>query len=84
VLDKDGNLCPNADNEVQFQVDGEAFIAGVDNGSPMSLERFKADHRKAFNGKCLVVVQNKGRKGRVAVKATSQGLKSGEATLEVK
>jgi beta-galactosidase len=50
----------------------------------MSLERFKADRRKAFHGKCLVVVQNKGRKGSVAVKATSEGLKGGEATLEVR
>jgi beta-galactosidase len=84
VVDKDGNLCPDAEDEVTFQIEGEAFIAGVDNGSPMSLERFKADRRKAFHGKCLVVVQNKGRKGSVAVKATSEGLKGGEATLEVR
>jgi beta-galactosidase len=84
VLDKDGNLCPDAENEVKFEVEGEAFIAGVDNGSPMSLERFKADHRKAFHGKCLVVVQNKGRKGSVTVKATSAGLQQAEVRLEVR
>jgi beta-galactosidase len=84
VLDKDGNLCPDADNDVQFAVEGEAFIAGVDNGSPMSLERFKANHRKAFHGKCLVVVQNKGQQGRIVVKATSAGLKAAEAVLTVK
>jgi beta-galactosidase len=76
VLDKDGNLCPDAGNEVKFEVDGPAFIAGVDNGSPMSLERFKADHRQAFHGKCLVVIQNKGQQGSVVVKATSEGLKA--------
>jgi beta-galactosidase len=50
----------------------------------MSLERFKADHRKAFHGKCLVVVQNKGRKGSVTVKATSAGLQQAEVRLEVR
>jgi beta-galactosidase len=83
VLDKDGNLCPDADNDVQFQVEGDAFIAGVDNGSPMSLERFKDNHRRAFHGKCLVVIQNKGTKGRVKVKAASAGLEGGEVALTV-
>jgi beta-galactosidase len=50
----------------------------------MSLERFKANHRKAFHGKCLVVVQNKGQQGRVVVKAISEGLKAAEAVLTVK
>ena len=29
---------------------------GVDNGNPVSMERFKDNKRKAFNGRCLVVV----------------------------
>lgn len=33
IVDKDGNLCPNADNLVNFDVQGAAFIAGVDNGN---------------------------------------------------
>ena len=35
-------------------------ILGVDNGCQTSLERFKADNRKAFFGKCLVVLKGKG------------------------
>ena len=60
VLDKDGNLCPNAENQVFFSLDGKAEILGVDNGSPFSMERFKDNKRKAFFGKCLVVVKGKG------------------------
>ena len=74
VLDKDGNLCPYADNDVKFNVKGPGKIAGVDNGSPITLERFKADHRKAFHGKCLVIVQNIGKAGTVHVEASSDGL----------
>ena len=75
ILDADGNLVPTADNLVKFDVTGDGFIAGVDNGCQTSMESFKADHRKAFNGKCLVVIQNNGTKGKIEVKATSDGLK---------
>lgn len=81
ILDKDGNLCPNADNEVTFTVDGAGFNAGVDNGSPVSLERFKADHRKAFYGKAMLIVQNNGEEGSVTVTATSPGLKPFTTTV---
>ena len=69
VVDKDGNLCPNAENQVFFSLQkalkckvGEQMpeILGVDNGCQTSLERFKADNRKAFFGKCLVVLKGKG------------------------
>ena len=75
VLDKDGNICPYADNDIKFNVKGPGKIAGVDNGSPITLERFKADHRKAFHGKCLVIVQNTGKTGTVHVEAVSDNLK---------
>ena len=84
ILDKDGNLCPNADNLVRFKVDGDAFIAGVDNGSPISMERFKDNKRRAFYGKCLLVVQNKGRKGTASVEAESEGLQSAKTNITIK
>ncbi len=82
ILDKDGNLCPNADNLVQFEISGNGFIAGVDNGSPISLERFKDSKRKAFYGKCLVVLQNNGKKGTIKLDAVSEGLK--RAHIDIK
>ena len=82
ILDKDGNLCPNADNLVEFSVDGKGFIAGVDNGSPISLERFKDNKRKAFYGKCLVVLQNNGSKGKIKLKAVSEGLNDAQINIK--
>jgi beta-galactosidase len=82
ILDKDGNLCPNADNIVSFTVNGNAFIAGVDNGSPYSMERFKSNHRKAFYGKCLVVIQNNGNTGTATLTATSNGLKQAQVSIK--
>lgn len=82
VLDKDNNLCPLSENLINFEVKGNAFIAGVDNGCQTSMERFKDNKRKAFNGKCLVVLQNNGEKGTATLTANSNGLES--STIEIK
>ncbi len=82
ILDKDGNPCPLADNEITFSVTGAGTNAGVDNGSPISLERFKADRRKAFNGKSLLIVQNNGDAGTVTIGASSPGLDPAGATIK--
>lgn len=81
ILDKDGNLCPWADNQVTFKVDGAGYNTGVDNGSPISLERFKDDKRKAFYGKAMLIVRNDGSEGPVTVTATSPGLKPYTTTI---
>ena len=60
IVDAQGNLCPLAENQVFFETDG-LEIVGVDNGCQTSMERFKDTKRKAFFGKCLVVVKGKGR-----------------------
>lgn len=85
VLDKDGNLCPNAEDLVKFQLKGKkAFIAGVDNGSPISLESFKASERKAFYGKCLVVIQNNGKRGKAKLTATSGTLRKAKTAIRIR
>ncbi len=83
--DGKNNLCPRADNLVRFRIQGPAEIAAVDNGNPVSTEPFRADYRKAFNGRCMVYLRSiKGKKGEVKVTAESQGLKTGKLTLAVK
>ena len=81
IVDKDGNVCPNADNQVFFTVQGSAKIAGVDNGNQTSMERFKANNRKAFFGKCLVVLQSTSTLGTIQLTAKSVDLKDGMITL---
>jgi beta-galactosidase len=82
VEDKDGNLCPMADNVVKFKLEGPATIAGVDNGNAATVEPFQADYRKAFNGLALVIVRpEKDKAGRVRITASSEGLRPGEAVV---
>ncbi|MEO6316036.1 MAG: beta-galactosidase GalB [Chitinophagaceae bacterium] len=74
VVDKNGNLVPDADNLVKFEISGNGFVAGTDNGNPVSMESFKSSDRKAYNGMCLAVIQSSGRPGSISLKATAGSL----------
>jgi beta-galactosidase len=71
VVDKDGNLCPWADNQIHFK----GNVVATDNGCQTSMERFTAPTRKAFHGKCLVVVRGSGT-------ITAQSIDLGQASLD--
>lgn len=76
IKDRKDQLCPNADNLVKFQIQGPGEILAVGNGDPTSLESYQSHQRKAFHGKCLVIVKSTGDRGKIELKATSSGLKS--------
>ena len=76
VVDKDGNLCPLAQDQVFFEVSGGMEIVGVDNGCQFSMERFKDNKRKAFFGKCMVALKGSGK-----LKARAVGLEDAEMEI---
>lgn len=82
VVDEDGVIVPDADNLVTFKVDGPGKIVGVDNGNPVSHESFKAPQRKAFHGKCLVVVQSEDNAGILKLIASSEGLDAASVVVK--
>jgi beta-galactosidase len=84
ILDKDGNVVPDANNLVNFKINGEAFIASVDNGDPVSHDSFKVSYRKAFHGLALAIVQTKEKAGSITFTATSKGLQNASLVLTSK
>jgi beta-galactosidase len=84
VEDKDGNLCPLADNLIHFDVSGAGEIAGVDNGNAATTEPFHADHRKAFNGMALLILRSHNEPGKIHVDATGDGLAPAQLDIQVK
>lgn len=81
VTDQDGNMVPDADHLIQFSIEGPGIIAGVDNGNPVSHEPFRAESRKCFNGKCLLVLRSADRPGRLHVTASAAGLETESVVL---
>ncbi|UEG52856.1 DUF4982 domain-containing protein [Mucilaginibacter daejeonensis] len=84
VVDAAGNIVPNADDLVRFNIKGKAQLAGVDNGAQASMESFKEPQRKAFHGLCLAIVQAGRSPGMITFTATAYGLAPATITLRTK
>ena len=83
ALDADGNLCPLADNSIEFKIDGPATIAGVGNGDPLSIEAYQEPHRQLFYGKALLIVRpDEGPGGTIGITSQSAGLAPGAVSIE--
>lgn len=74
IVDRDGNIVPDADQMIEFSVSDNGILVGVDNGDAASIERYKDNKRKAFNGKALAIVQSLKEPGEFVVQACSAGL----------
>lgn len=80
VQDKNGTLCPNADNSVVFTVVGGTII-GTDNGHGANVEKLSGSTHAAFSGKCLCVVKHDGASGVMKITATANGLTAGTISV---
>ena len=81
VVDKDGNLCPRADNLIEFDVSELGIIEAVGNGDPATTAPFKSNQRRAFNGMCMLIVKTTKNIGEINITAQSKGLESAKITL---
>jgi beta-galactosidase len=82
IVDDNGKIVPTAANPLSFSVDGPATILGVGNGDPSSHEPDKASKRLAFNGLAMVLVQTGTQPAALLIRASSAGLKPGEASVQ--
>lgn len=83
ILDRDGNLCPHATNDVSFAVSGAAKFKGLCNGDPTSTEPFILPRMRAFHGEMTLVVEVGRSPGTVNINASSACLEPGAVALGV-
>ena len=81
VVDEKGLVVPVADNTIQFSITGAGEIAAVGNADPTDVSSFQKPERRAFRGKCLVIIRSARRSGTISLKATSNGLTEGQVTI---
>ena len=82
LLDKDGNECPLADDELTFEVTGAGTFKAACNGDATSLEPFTHPHMKLFSGKLVVIVQSSTQKGNITLKV-KDGKRNIEKTIQL-
>lgn len=81
VVDKDGNLCPVADNEIFFKVKGQGTYRAGANGNAASLEPFQRPQMKVFYGMMTAIVSSTEEAGEIVLEATSKGLRKAEIVI---
>ncbi|MDR1644500.1 MAG: DUF4982 domain-containing protein [Tannerellaceae bacterium] len=81
VVDKDGNLCPDATNQIRFNVRGAGVYRAAANGDPISLELFHEPQMKAFAGQLTAIVQANEQPGSIVLEASAAGLRKAEIAL---
>lgn len=74
VVDKNGIVVPTADNMINFEIEGEGKIIGVDNGNQVDHDSYKIPQRKVFNGLALVIIQSGSKAGEIKLTAKSENL----------
>lgn len=84
IVDENGIIVPNAENNVTFEVSGVGSLLGLGNGDPGCRENDKASSRHAFSGLILALIQSDDKTGEIKVRATSPELKDCELVLTAK
>lgn len=84
IVDKDGNLCPLAENEIRFKVKGAGSYRAGANGNPASLESFQLPEMKVFSGMMTAIISSEEKPGKITLEAVGKGLVKGVLTIESK
>jgi beta-galactosidase len=74
LTDHEGTLHSKAENLVNFQIEGPGSIAAVASSNPRSVESFQQPRRKAYQGRCMVIVKSGHEEGTITITAESEGL----------
>jgi len=81
VVDANGVIVPDADHLVSFKLKGPGVIAAVDSANNSSHEPFQASERRAYLGRCVVVLKASAA-GLITLNASAPELAGSTITIE--
>jgi beta-galactosidase len=81
IVDENGWVVPDADNRIEFKVEGEGILLATDNGNPKDKTSMKSKQRNAFNGLALAIIQSTEKMGNIHLTAVSENLKSADLQI---
>jgi len=81
LVDSKGHRNPKAENLVKFEIEGAGTIVGVGNANPVSFESYQLPKRKAWQGRCLVIIKSSAKPGNITIEASAEGLQSSKMII---
>ena len=84
AVDSKGRRVPMAQDELTFEVEGDARIVAVSNGDQNSDELNVTNHRRLWNGSALVILRAGKTPSTITLKTTSPAFKTVTTKLQLK
>jgi beta-galactosidase len=84
ITDNNGIIQPNAENRLNFSIEGPGVIVGVDNANLKDADSYAGSTRKVWHGRALVVIRSTRREGLIQLKVSSQDLPDAVITINSK
>jgi beta-galactosidase len=81
LLDDKGIRHPKAENLVTFELQGPGSIVASANANPVSTESYKRPQRKAWRGRCMVIIRATKQPGSIVLDASAQGLEPAQVVI---
>jgi beta-galactosidase len=83
LVDKDGLPIKTENTKIEFEVEGDARILGVDNGARENIQNFQSTTIGTAKGRCLMILQSTKKAGNVKVITKAEGYISQEILIDV-
>jgi beta-galactosidase len=82
LTDANGNRNPAAENLLNFEIEGPGKIIAIGNANPVSTESYQLPRRKAWKGRCLVIVKAQKEAGKITLKAAAEGMTPATVSIQ--
>jgi len=74
IVDKNGNLCPRADQLLFFETSGAGKLKALCNGNAIDQTSFSSNYMHLFNGKLIAVLESNNTSGEIHLSAFGSNL----------
>lgn len=84
LVDKQGNVVPDADCLLRFVIDGDALIAGTGNADMTDASGYYRHERLTYHGRALAIIKAGKKSGKVMISVLADKLQSDSLTVDIK
>ena len=83
LYDQEGHPVKTENTRIDFEIEGEAKLLGVDNGDNDNIQDFQSPGIVTSQGRCLAIIQSTKTPGMVKVTARAEGFEAQTVNIDI-
>ena len=84
LMDQNQNPITSQNELIEFEVEGDLKVLGVDNGDIQNFQDFQSNKIYTYKGRCLLIVQSTRKEGTTSITASSKSTKAQTIYIKTK